>query len=133
MNNDGHYKVGYTAPSVRGQTDVITTAMVFADVRADSIGYVETHGTGTPVGDPIEIEALTRAFGAVEPGSCAIGSVKSNFGHLVEAAGIAGMIKTIASLEHGEIPATLHFTEPNPQIDFDATPFFVADETMPAP
>ena len=131
VNNDGQYKIGYTAPGGRGQTDVITTAMVYADVRADSIGYVETHGTGTALGDPIEIEALARAFGNVAPGSCAIGSVKSNFGHLVEAAGIAGLIKTVASLEHGEIPPTLHYTEPNPRIDFPSTPFFVADRTMP--
>ncbi|HWU89278.1 MAG TPA: beta-ketoacyl synthase N-terminal-like domain-containing protein, partial [Kofleriaceae bacterium] len=131
VNNDGHYKIGYTAPSGRGQADVITTAMVYADVRADSIGYVEAHGTGTPLGDPIEIEALSRAFGDVKPGSCAVGSVKSNFGHLVEAAGIAGLIKTIASLEHAVIPATLHYTAPNPRIDFASSPFFVADRTAP--
>src|SRR5689334_3676007 len=112
INNDGHHKIGYTAPSGRGQTDVITTAMVFADVRADTIGYVEAHGTGTPLGDPIEIEALTRAFAGVKPGSCAVGSVKSNFGHLVEAAGVAGLIKAVSALEHGEIPPTLHYVEP---------------------
>jgi acyl transferase domain-containing protein/surfactin synthase thioesterase subunit len=127
VNNDGHHKIGYTAPSGRGQTDVITTAMVFADVRADTIGYVEAHGTGTPLGDPIEIEALTRAFVGVRTSSCAIGSVKSNFGHLVEAAGVAGLIKTVCALEHGVIPPTVHFVEPNPQIDFPRTPFFVAN------
>ncbi len=131
VNNDGHHKIGYTAPSGRGQTDVITTAMVYADVRADSIGYVEAHGTGTPLGDPIEIEALARAYGGVRPGSCAVGSVKSNFGHLVEAAGIAGLIKTVASLEHAEIPPTVHYVEPNPQINFAQTPFFVADRLLP--
>jgi acyl transferase domain-containing protein/surfactin synthase thioesterase subunit len=131
VNNDGHHKIGYTAPSGRGQTDVITTAMVYADVRPDTIGYVEAHGTGTPVGDPIEIEALTRAFGNAKRGSCAIGSVKSNFGHLVEAAGIAGLIKTVATLEYGEIPPTVHYREPNPQIDFSSTPFFVADRVTP--
>ncbi len=133
VNNDGHHKIGYTAPSGRGQTDVITTAMVYADVRADTIGYVEAHGTGTPVGDPIEIEALTRAFGNAPPGSCAVGSVKSNFGHLVEAAGIAGLIKTVSALEHGEIPPTVHYVEPNPQINFASTPFFVADRLTPWP
>ncbi|HWO22761.1 MAG TPA: acyltransferase domain-containing protein [Kofleriaceae bacterium] len=132
VNNDGHHKIGYTAPSGRGQTDVITTAMVYADVRSDTIGYVEAHGTGTPLGDPIEIEALTRAFGgSPKRGTCAIGSVKSNFGHLVEASGIAGLIKAVATLEHGEIPPTLHYTEPNPQIDFASTPFFVADRVTP--
>jgi acyl transferase domain-containing protein/surfactin synthase thioesterase subunit len=131
VNNDGHHKVGYTAPSGRGQTDVITTAMVYADVRADSIGYVEAHGTGTPLGDPIEIDALTRAFGNAKRGSCAVGSVKSNFGHLVEAAGIAGLIKTVATLEHGEIPPTVNYKEANPQIDFASTPFFVADRVVP--
>jgi acyl transferase domain-containing protein/surfactin synthase thioesterase subunit len=131
VNNDGHHKIGYTAPSGRGQTDVITTAMVYADVRADSIGYVEAHGTGTPLGDPIEIEALARAYGGVRPGTCAVGSVKSNFGHLVEAAGIAGLIKTVASLEHAQIPPTVHYREPNPQINFAGTPFYVADRLLP--
>ncbi len=131
VNNDGHHKIGYTAPSGRGQTDVITTAMVFADVRADTIGYVEAHGTATQLGDPIEIEALTRAYAGVRPGSCAVGSVKSNFGHLVEAAGVAGLIKTVMTLEHATIPASLHYVEPNPQIDFARTPFFVANRTIP--
>ncbi len=131
VNNDGHHKIGYTAPSGRGQTDVITTAMVYADVRADSIGYVEAHGTGTPLGDPIEIEALARAYGGVQPGTCAVGSVKSNFGHLVEAAGIAGLIKTVASIEHAQIPPTVHYRDPNPQINFASTPFYVADRLLP--
>ena len=129
INNDGSAKAGFTAPSVIGQSAAIADALALADVPADSITYVEAHGTGTLLGDPIEVEALTRAFrqSTVRNRYCGIGSVKSNIGHLDRAAGIASLIKTTLSLERGQIPATLHFQRPNPNIDFDATPFYVVD------
>ncbi len=127
INNDGAMKVGFTAPSVEGQAEVISTAMALGEVAADTIGYIEAHGTGTPLGDPIEVEALTEAFreGTDKKNYCAIGSVKSNIGHLDAAAGIAGLIKTILALQHKKIPATLHFTKANPNIDFANSPFYV--------
>ncbi len=132
INNDGSMKVGYSAPSVDGQTDVITQALAVADIDAATITYVETHGTGTNLGDPVEITALTRAFRestqrALEGGKayCAIGSVKTNIGHLAEAAGIAGLIKTVLALKHELLPPSLHFFEPNPNIDFANSPFYV--------
>lgn len=130
INNDGELKVGYTAPSVVGQASVIAEAMAAADVAADSISYVEAHGTGTKMGDPIEIRALTKAYRAHTQacGYCAIGSVKTNIGHLSGAAGISGFIKTVLALENRQIPPSLHFTQPNPEIDFAASPFFVNAE-----
>jgi acyl transferase domain-containing protein len=127
INNDGARKVGYLAPSVDGQADVITEALGIAEVSADSISYVETHGTGTAVGDPIEVKALTQAYRAStnRKGFCAIGSLKTNVGHLDAAAGVAGLIKTTLALEHREIPASLHFQSPNPLIDFENSPFRV--------
>ncbi len=127
INNDGSHKVGYTAPSVEGQAAVIAAAQAVAGISPDDIGYVEAHGTGTPLGDPIEIAALARAFraGTARAGYCALGSVKTNVGHLDAAAGIAGLIKTVLVLERGEIPPSLWFREPNPRIDFAASPFFV--------
>ncbi len=103
----------------------IGLALSCAGVTADSIGYVEAHGTGTHLGDPIEVEALTRAFRATTERSqyCWLGSVKSNFGHLVAGSGVAGLIKAALALHHGKIPPTLHFSKPNPEIDFSATPF----------
>ena len=127
INNDGADKVGYTAPSVEGQASVITEALSVADVEPDTIQYVEAHGTGTPVGDPIEIEALTRAFGQTPHKSCALGSVKTNVGHLDEAAGVTSLIKTVLALQHGQIPPSLHYQSPNPEIDFESGPFFVND------
>ena len=127
VNNDGAVKVSYSAPSVGRQAAAIAEALVDADVDPATISYIETHGTGTRVGDPIEIAALAQAHGPGEAGRCVLGSVKSNIGHLDAAAGIAGLIKTVLALEHGEIPATLHFRRPNPDIDFAATPFRVAD------
>ncbi|WP_163340947.1 type I polyketide synthase [Desulfopila sp. IMCC35008] len=127
VNNDGAVKVGYMAPGVDGQTAVIREALTMADIDATTISYVETHGTATPLGDTIEIAALMRAFrssGGHEK-HCALGSVKSNFGHLDTAAGIAGLIKTVLALHHGEIPPSLHFETPNPDIDMQAGPFFV--------
>jgi phthiocerol/phenolphthiocerol synthesis type-I polyketide synthase E len=128
VNNDGHRKVGFTAPSVAGQADCIAKAQAIAGVEPQTIGYIEAHGTGTSLGDPIEIEALTRAFreGTDEKQFCAIGSVKTNIGHLDSAAGIAGLIKTVQVLKHGEVPPSLHFQTPNPEIDFENSPFYVS-------
>ncbi|HEU4535659.1 MAG TPA: polyketide synthase, partial [Polyangiaceae bacterium] len=130
INNDGRKKVGYTAPRVEGQARVVRDAHSAADVEPDSIGYVEAHGTGTPMGDPIEVAALTQAFraGTDKKGFCALGSVKTNVGHLDAAAGIAGLIKAALALAHRRIPPSLHFRAPNPAIDFANGPFFVATE-----
>ncbi len=127
VNNDGSEKAGYTAPSVNSQADAVVEALANAGVDAESVSYVEAHGSGTPVGDPIELMALTKAFRAFTARSsyCAIGSVKTNVGHLDAAAGIAGIIKTVLALKHRKIPPTLHYTQPNPEIDFAQTPFYV--------
>jgi len=139
VNNDGASKVGFTAPSVTGQAAAIEMALASAGVDARTISYVECHGTATPMGDPIEVAGLTRAFaaGTDDVQFCAIGSVKSNIGHLDAAAGVTGLIKTALSLEHRRLPPTLHYRHPNKQIDFLRTPFFVNDRltewTQPAP
>ncbi|GHH04426.1 non-ribosomal peptide synthetase/type I polyketide synthase [Comamonas sp. JC664] len=135
INNDGQQKVGYTAPSIEGQTEVIADALAYAGLGADDIGYVEAHGTGTSLGDPIEIAALTRAFRKTteRTGFCAIGSLKTNLGHLDAAAGVAGLIKAVLSLLHGELPPSLHFEQPNPEIDFERSPFFVNTALKPWP
>jgi acyl transferase domain-containing protein len=134
INNDGALKVGYTAPSVEGQARVIAEALARSGVEAGEISYVEAHGTGTSIGDPIEVEALTRAFGADGRRQfCALGSVKTNVGHLATAAGITGLIKTVLSLENGQIPPSLHYERPNPEIDFAASPFYVNSELRPWP
>jgi len=127
VNNDGSGKVGYLAPSVDGQSAAVAEALGVAGVPADQIGYVECHGTGTAVGDPIEIAALTSAFRETtqKRGYCAIGSVKTNIGHLDTAAGVASLIKATLCVYHGKIPPSLNFEKPNPLIDFAATPFFV--------
>ncbi|MBU6399317.1 MAG: amino acid adenylation domain-containing protein [Verrucomicrobia bacterium] len=127
VNNDGALKMGFSAPSIEGQAEVIATAQAMAGAAPDTISYVETHGTATPLGDPIEIAALTRAFraGTTAKGFCAIGSVKTNIGHLDAAAGIAGLIKTALALRHAQLPASLHFEAPNPKIDFADSPFYV--------
>lgn len=127
INNDGSLKAGYTAPSLDAQAAVIVEAQGIADTDADSITYVETHGTGTTIGDPIEIGALAKAFriSTDRYGFCAIGSVKSNIGHLDAAAGVAGLIKTALALWHKEIPPSLNFETPNPRIDFKHSPFYV--------
>lgn len=129
VNNDGSGKVGFTAPSVEGQAEVVRMAQEFGETPAGSISYVEAHGTATPLGDPIEIAALTQAFRqhTQETQFCAIGSVKSNIGHLDVAAGVAGLIKTTLALQHGYIPPTLHFQSANPQISFKKSPFYVVD------
>ena len=114
INNDGTAKVGFTAPSVEGQVAVISEALAAAGVASDSISYVETHGTGTPLGDPIEVAALTQAFadGEGSAGPCTLGAIKTNLGHLDTAAGVAGLIKTVQALRHRQIPPTLHFRTP---------------------
>lgn len=130
VNNDGASKVGYTAPSIQGQSRVIRAAHALAEIESDTVSYVESHGTGTAIGDPIEIAALTEAF-ASSTGKkrfCAVGSVKTNIGHLNTAAGIAGLIKTVLALEHKQIPPSLHFENPNPKIDFDNSPVYVNTE-----
>ncbi|MBB84105.1 MAG: polyketide synthase, partial [Deltaproteobacteria bacterium] len=135
INNDGGLKVSYTAPQVDQQAAVIREALAVADVGADTISCLEAHGTGTVMGDPIEVAALTRAFQSDTDRTqfCALGSLKTNIGHLDAAAGIAGFIKTVLALKHERIPASLHYERPNPQIDFDATPFFVNAKTRDWP
>ncbi len=127
INNDGAQKAGYTAPGLIGQIEVVAEAMAVAEVSPDDLSYLETHGTGTPVGDPIEIQALTDVFRrrTARRQFCAIGSVKTNIGHLDEGAGAAGLIKTVLALEHRQIPASLHFVEPNPECRLDTSPFYV--------
>lgn len=126
-NNDGALKLGYTAPSIEGQAEVVALAQAMGGIGPDTISYIEAHGTGTPLGDPIEIEGLTRAFrlGTKARNFCALGSVKGNIGHLDTAAGMAGLIKTALALHHKRIPPSLHFVSPNPKIDFTNSPFHV--------
>ncbi len=133
LNNDGSVKIGYAAPSVTAQADVIAMAQAAAGVDPETITYVEAHGTGTPLGDPIEVAALTQAFragGARRNGFCALGTAKTNIGHLDSAAGATGLIKTVLQLQHGMIPPLLHFSSPNPKIDFDNSPFFPAGKLL---
>ncbi len=127
LNNDGSGKVSFTAPSVDGHAEVIALAHALAGIEPRTIGYVEAHGTGTPLGDPIEIAGLTQAFraGTDDRNFCAIGSVKTNIGHLDAAAGIAGLIKTALVLRYAKIPPSLHFTKPNPQLALTESPFYV--------
>lgn len=130
VNNDGNRKVGYTAPSIKGQYECIKSAHQIAGVTPESISYIEAHGTATKLGDPIEIEALNKAFDNTNH-TCAIGSVKTNIGHLDAASGITGLIKTTLAIKNKELPATLHFNKPNPQIDFESGPFYVnAERTL---
>ncbi len=126
-NNDGAAKIGFTAPSEDGQSEVVALAQSLAGVEPESIRYVVTHGTGTPLGDPIEIAGLTKAFraGTNAKQFCAIGSIKTSIGHLDAAAGVAGLINAILALHHKQIPSSLHFENPNPKIDFANSPFFV--------
>ncbi|HEY6455787.1 MAG TPA: amino acid adenylation domain-containing protein [Steroidobacteraceae bacterium] len=135
VNNDGAGKVGFTAPSIEAQAAAIEMAHANAGIDAGSISYVECHGTATPLGDPIEIAALTKAFrtSCAAKQFCAVGSVKSNIGHLDAAAGVVGLIKTALALHHELIPPSLHYTSPNPQIDFAATPFYVNAKLSPWP
>jgi acyl transferase domain-containing protein/glutamate-1-semialdehyde aminotransferase len=134
LNNDGSTKVSFTAPSVEGHAQVIATAQALAGIDPETISYIEAHGTGTSLGDPIEIAGLTQAFrtgGAAGNGSCAIGALKTNIGHLDAAAGVAGLIKTALALHHRTLPATLHFQAPNPKLDLYNTPFVVNTRCRP--
>jgi amino acid adenylation domain-containing protein len=133
INNDGAVKASFTAPNAAGQAAVITMALDNAGVSARDISYVEAHGTATPLGDPIEIEGLTQAFrqGTNDNGFCAIGSLKSNVGHLVMAAGAAGVIKTALAMCERRLPPSLHFTAPNPRLNLAASPFVVNDTLRP--
>jgi acyl transferase domain-containing protein len=135
INNDGAQKMGFTAPRVDGQSKAIRTAQEVAQVSPETIAYYEAHGTATALGDPIEIAAATQAFRAAtdERGFCALGSVKTNIGHLDAAAGIAGLIKAILALEHRMLPPSLHFRRSGPQIDFEASPFYVSMAAAPWP
>ncbi len=128
INNDGSRKIGYTAPSVIGQAEVIAEAQALAGVAPETVSYIEAHGAGTPLGDPIEMAALTKVFQA-QTGKkqfCAVGSVKTNIGHLDAAAGVVGFIKTVLALEHKQLPPSLHFEQPNPEIKFENSPFYVS-------
>ncbi|MEM7586726.1 MAG: type I polyketide synthase, partial [Acidobacteriota bacterium] len=134
-NNDGAAKASFTAPGVEGQTAVLLEAMAVAGIEADDIDYIEAHGTATDLGDSIEMLALTQAFRASSQrqGFCALGSAKTNLGHLETAAGVAGLMKTALALEHSELPPSLHYERPNPKIDFDSSPFEVNAELRPWP
>lgn len=127
VNNDGSDKIGFAAPSIKGQEEVISMALDMAGIHPEEISYIEAHGTGTPLGDPVEIAALTQAFkarGSERKGYCAIGSCKPNIGHLDVASGIAGLIKTVLSLHYKKIPPTINYEKPNPEIDFTNSPFY---------
>jgi phthiocerol/phenolphthiocerol synthesis type-I polyketide synthase E len=133
INNDGADKAGFTAPSIDGQIEVIATAQALAGIEPRKISYVETHGTGTPLGDPIEIAALTGAFrsSTQDIGFCRLGSLKANLGHLDAAAGVASLIKTVLALENRQIPPLVNFTSPNPKLDLPRTPFVASAQGAP--
>ena len=131
INNDGNRKIGFTAPSIEGQSEVIRAAHRMSVVEPESISYIEAHGTATSLGDPIEIAALKAAFRTEQRHFCHIGSVKSNLGHLDAAAGVAGLIKTVLALHHRQIPPSLHFSQPNPKLDLTNSPFIVATQLTP--
>jgi len=134
INNDGSRKIAFSAPNVAAQADVIAEAHAVAGVDSADISYIEAHGTGTPLGDPIELEALKRAFQVSRrqrSAPCSIGSVKSNIGHLEVASGVVGLIKTVLSLQHREIPPTLHYEKPNPELNLDRSPFRPQTQCQP--
>lgn len=135
INNDGSHKVSYSAPSAAGQVEVIQTALWSADVHPRTVGFVEAHGTGTSLGDPIEMSALTQAYQefTLDPQYAALGSLKTNVGHLDAAAGVAGLIKAALALHHRVVPPTLHFKRPNPQLELPRSPFFINTACMPFP
>lgn len=135
LNNDGAQKASYTAPSVAGQAEVISLAQAIAAVDPETISYVEAHGTATPLGDPIEVAGLTKAFREKTDKTqfCGLGSVKSNVGHLDAASGVTGLLKTALALQHEELPPTLHYEKPNPEINFDNSPFYVVNKRTPWP
>lgn len=138
INNDGSTKIGYTAPSIEGQAAAAVEALSLAGVHADTLSYIEVHGTGTELGDPVEHASMSKAFRtmAADPnqqkkGFCALGSVKTNIGHLNHAAGVAGLLKTVLALKHKIIPASLNFRTPNPNINFADSPFYVNTTSQP--
>jgi acyl transferase domain-containing protein len=133
INNDGSDKIGYTAPSTNGQAEVIAQGLAIANVKPETVTYIEAHGTGTELGDPIEVAALTQVFRASteQKQFCALGSVKTNVGHLDAAAGVTGLIKTALALQQRQLPPSLHFEQPNPRIDFAQSPFYVNTELRP--
>jgi len=131
VNNDGRRKVGYTAPSVEGQSEVIRSALQVAEIDPDTIGYIETHGTGTALGDSIEIKALTRAMNRDKTNPCILGAVKTNIGHLDAASGAAGFIKAVLCIKNRYIPPTIHFITPNPSLGLEDTPFIVSNRLVP--
>ncbi len=135
LNNDGAGKVSITAPSIEGQAEVIALAQALAGIEPETISYVETHGTGTPMGDPIEVAALDQVFraGSTRRGWCALGSLKSNIGHLETASGVAALIKTTLALRHEKIPGTLHYQSPNPELHLADSPFTIAGKTADWP
>jgi acyl transferase domain-containing protein len=133
INNDGGAKAAFSAPSPQGQRAVVRRALATADVRADTIAYVQAHGTGTPIGDPIEVQALTTAFGASSErrGRCLLGSIKPNLGHLDSCAGLAGLITALLALRHEEAPPQINFEQPNPDLALEDGPFRIAREPTP--
>ncbi|WP_051736367.1 type I polyketide synthase [Amycolatopsis rifamycinica] len=131
VNNDGSAKFGFSAPNMQAQAEAIATAQAVAGVPSETIGYIEAHGTGTPLGDPIEVAGLTKAFGTRERGFCALGSAKANVGHLDAAAGAVGFARAVLALEHEEIPPSINFTTPNPALALDRTPFYVPTTALP--
>ncbi len=131
VNNDGSRKVGYTAPSVEGQAQAIRSAQRMGGIDPETVTYIETHGTGTPLGDPVEIEALKQAFKTRKRQYCRLGAVKANIGHLDAGAGAAGFIKAVLCLKHRTLPPLVNFEAPNPSIDFDDSPFYLAGEATP--
>lgn len=130
INNDGRLKVGYTAPSIEGQAAVISEALEIAGVDPDTISYVEAHGTATSLGDPIEVEGLTQAFrkSTLRTGYCGLGSVKSNIGHVDTAAGLAGLMKIVLGMKHGQLAPSLHFQQPNPKLHLEDSPFYIVGQ-----
>lgn len=133
INNDGAVKAGFTAPNINRQADVIEQALQRANVDRRSVSYIEAHGTGTELGDPIEVGALNKVFAGAgyRRKSCALGTVKTNIGHMAAAAGMAGLIKTVLAMQNELLPPSLHYTEPNPQIDFASGPFYVNTDLTP--
>jgi acyl transferase domain-containing protein len=127
VNNDGADKVSFSAPSVDGQAEAVAMAHAYADFDPETISYIETHGTGTVLGDPIEVAALTQAFRLQTEANqfCAIGSIKANIGHLADAAGVVGLIKTVLALKHKQLPPSINFETPNPKLDLEHSPFYV--------
>lgn len=135
VNNDGRNKVGYTAPSIEGQSDVISEALEMAGVEPDTISYVEAHGTATPLGDPIEVAGLTQAYRrrTKRTGYCGLGSVKSNIGHADTAAGLAGLMKVVLGMQHGQMAPSLHYKAPNPELHLDQSPFYIVGDVKDWP